>query len=74
MRGSHSYTSYTEPQPPLLYLTYNRLLNRNKWKTPSHYYSNLYKNLHQHPLTHHYEHTSIFFVNRTYIPCNKTPF
>ena len=45
MRGTHSYTSYTEPTHPLHYLTHDRPLNRNLRKTPAHYYSNFYNTL-----------------------------
>jgi len=45
MRGTHSYTSYTEPQHPLHYLTHDRPLHRHKRDTPAHYYSNFYNTL-----------------------------
>ena len=45
MRGTHAYTSYTDPQHPLHYLTQERPLNRNIRKTPAHYYSTLYNTL-----------------------------
>ena len=45
MRRTHAYTSYTEPQHPLYYLTEGCHLNRNKWKAPANYYSNFYSTL-----------------------------
>ena len=45
MRGTHIYTSYTDNEHPLHYLTQDRPRNRNIKKTPSQYYSHLYNTL-----------------------------
>ena len=67
MRGRHAYTSFTEPQHPLHYLTHKNPINWNKRKT-----SALYNTLLPVPVTH-YEHISTpISPVEAYTPWNQT--